>query len=146
MHTAGNYFNKEIRPITLGLVYRGEDILVEKYDDLIKAQTFYRFIGGGIQFREKAEIALAREFREEINANINIISHKATIENIFSFGNSDEHEIAFVYEIQIDEHFYLLDKFEKTENNAINDVYWINKKKFISGELVLYPDGVINYI
>jgi 8-oxo-dGTP pyrophosphatase MutT (NUDIX family) len=146
LHTSGNYFNKEIRPKTLGIVYRGEDLLVEKYDDIVKSETFYRFLGGGINFQEKAEIALAREFKEEINATIKIIDHKVTLENIFSFGDSEEHEIVFIYEIMIDEHFYVCDKFEKTENNVKTDVYWIDKKKFINGELILYPVGVLSYI
>lgn len=146
LYTAGDFLNKEIKFKALGLVYRNNEILVEKYYDITKDETFYRFLGGGIDFHEKAEIALAREFKEEINATIKIVSHKVTLENIFKFGNSDEHEVVSVYEIQIDDHFYELDTFLKMENKTESDVYWIDKKKFIDKKLILYPKKIVEYI
>ena len=45
---------KEIRPIVLGLVRKGNKLLVSKGYDKLKEQEFYRCLGGGIEFfREK---------------------------------------------------------------------------------------------
>ena len=49
---------KEIRPIVLGIVKRNNKILVSKGYDKKKNQTFYRCLGGGIEFLETSEEAL----------------------------------------------------------------------------------------
>ena len=40
----------EIRPITLGLAIKNNKLLVEEKFDKVKNQTFYRCLGGGIEF------------------------------------------------------------------------------------------------
>lgn len=44
---------KEIRPIVLGLAVRNNKLLVSEGFDTKKNQTFYRCLGGGIEFLEK---------------------------------------------------------------------------------------------
>ena len=61
---------KEIRPIVLGLAIQDNKLLVNEGFDNVKNQTFYRCLGGGIEFLEKSTDALKREFLEEINTNI----------------------------------------------------------------------------
>lgn len=55
---------KEIRPIVLGLAIKNNKILVQEGFDKISKKTFYRCLGGGIEFLEKSEDALKREFSE----------------------------------------------------------------------------------
>ena len=43
---------KEIRPVVLGLVRRNNKILVSEGHDKNKNETFYRCLGGGIEFLE----------------------------------------------------------------------------------------------
>ena len=57
---------KEIRPIVLGIARRDNKILVSEGYDKIKKQTFYRCLGGGIEFLETSQIALKREYKEEL--------------------------------------------------------------------------------
>ena len=63
---------KEIRPIVLGLAIKNNKILVQEGFDKISEKTFYRCLGGGIEFLEKSEDALKREFSEEINIEITV--------------------------------------------------------------------------
>ncbi len=65
---------KEIRPIVLGLIKNGNKLLVSKGYDESKNQEFYRCLGGSIEFLEKSRDALKREFKEEINIDIEICS------------------------------------------------------------------------
>ena len=53
---------KEIRPVVLGLAVRNNKLLVSEGFDTVKNETFYRCLGGGIEFLEKSEDALKREF------------------------------------------------------------------------------------
>ena len=43
---------KEIRPIVLGLAIKNNKILVQEGFDKISKKTFYRCLGGGIEFLE----------------------------------------------------------------------------------------------
>lgn len=52
---------KEIRPIVLGLAIENNKLLVSKGFDNVKKQTFYRCLGGSIEFLEKSTDALKRE-------------------------------------------------------------------------------------
>ena len=66
----------EIRPIALGLAIKNNKLLVEEKFDKIKNQTFYRCLGGGIEFLEKSSDALKREFKEEVNIDITVNDYK----------------------------------------------------------------------
>ena len=55
-----------IRVTTLGLVRRGNEILVTEGIDAVSGTIFYRFPGGGIEFWENSERALEREDRKSV--------------------------------------------------------------------------------
>ena len=56
-----------IRPVVLGIAKRDNKILVSEGYDKVKNQTFYRCLGGGIEFFETSQEALVREFKEELD-------------------------------------------------------------------------------
>jgi ADP-ribose pyrophosphatase YjhB (NUDIX family) len=51
----------------------------------VKKETFYRPLGGGIEFHETGKVAVEREIQEELG--LKIIVHKLveTFENIFEY-------------------------------------------------------------
>ncbi|MCA9941424.1 MAG: NUDIX domain-containing protein, partial [Anaerolineales bacterium] len=57
-----------IRPLVICLFRHKNHILVMEGYDPVKQQTFYRPLGGGIEFGEHSAIALRRELREELGA------------------------------------------------------------------------------
>ena len=63
---------KEIRPIVLGIARKNNKILVSEGYDKVKNQTFYRCLGGGIEFLETSQEALKREYKEELGIIIDI--------------------------------------------------------------------------
>lgn len=136
---------KEIRPIALGLCIRNGKLLVGEGFDNVKNQTFYRCLGGGIEFLEKSSDALKREFQEEINANIIVKDFLGISENIFTYKGKNAHELILFYSIDI------LDKDYK-EEYLINDACgefkakWIDIYDFKNNSKILYPKEVFEYI
>ena len=53
-----------IRPLAICLFSRGDQILVAEGFDPVKDETFYRPLGGAIEFGERAVQTLARELSE----------------------------------------------------------------------------------
>ncbi len=136
---------QEIRPIVLGIAIRNGKLLVGEGFDTVKKQTFYRCLGGGIEFLEKSTDALRREFKEEIGSTITIKEFLGTSENIFTYQGKSAHEIVFYYAVDIpnedyQEEYHILDEGK----NSI--AKWIDIKDFKDGKKILYPEEVFQYI
>ena len=95
-----NKFPK-IRPIVLGIAIKDNKILVSEYYDKVTNKTFYRCLGGGIEFLEKSDVALKREFLEELGIEITLKDFLGIEENIFTFEGKEAHELVFFYSINI---------------------------------------------
>jgi len=135
---------KEIRPIALGLAIKDNKVLVSEGYDKVKDQTFYRCLGGGIEFLEKSDEALKREFKEEIGADVTVKDFLGLQENIFTFNGKNGHELIFIYSVDINDCDY------KEEYNIIDEVNsiakWIDIEGFKSGKEILYPTEVLKYL
>lgn len=136
---------KEIRPIVLGLAIKDNKILVEEGFDNVKNQTFYRCLGGGIEFLEKSVDALKREFQEELNSDIIVQDFLGISENIFTYEGKNAHELILFYSIDIPEEFYK-DEYVVTDDHGISTAKWIDVDEFKSGKKILYPEEVFKYI
>lgn len=137
--------SNSIRPIVLGLAKKDNKILVGQGYDKVKNQTFYRALGGGIEFTETSKDAIIREFKEEINADIIVHDLLDVSENMFTYKGNYGHEIVFIYSIDIPEKFYkekYLIKDDSSEYTAI----WVDIEDFKSGNKILYPDDFLKYL
>ena len=134
-----------IRPIAIGLVRRGDDILVSEGRDPASGEVFYRPLGGGIEFGEYGHQALIREMREELGAELAAVRYLATLENIFTYAGRSGHEIVQVYEAEfLDPSLYERDVMTGMEDdNTPMRVMWKPKADFVDGEVTLYPDGFV---
>lgn len=136
---------KEIRPIVLGLAIKDNKLLVGEGFDNVKSETFYRCLGGGIEFLEKSTDALKREFKEEIDINITVKNFLGISENIFTYKGRNAHELILFYSIEISDDDY-------KEEYIINDdcgkykAKWINIEEFKNKNKVLYPEDIFKYI
>lgn len=136
---------KEIRPIALGLAIKNNKLLVGEGFDNIKNQTFYRCLGGGIEFLEKSSDALKREFWEEIGANIIIKDFLGISENIFTYKGKNAHELVLFYSIDISENDYK-EEYEINDDCGKYKARWIEIDEFKNKNKVLYPEEVFKYI
>ena len=138
----------EIRVIVLGLIQDGDRIFVSEGYDPAKQLTFYRALGGGVDFGETSLAALKREFLEEIQAELTNIRYLGCIENLFIFNARKGHEIIQLYRCDFaDPKFYQLQSlvFHESENHK-HKAMWIDISRFKSGELRLVPEEFFNYL
>lgn len=88
-----------IRNLALGLPVRDGHVLVHDGVEGGTGRTFHRALGGGIEFGETAERALRREFREELDVDLDEVRLLAVLESVFTFEGSAGHEIAHVFAV-----------------------------------------------
>lgn len=134
-----------IRPIALAAIRRGSELLVFDALDSVKEQRFHRLLGGGIEFGERAADAVARELREETGSEARVGRLLGVLENIFTFEGDLGHEIAYVFEVELeDRSLYERDAFEIVDVVGGQDVripvLWVDPLRL---DAPLYPDGVL---
>ena len=135
----------KIRLIALCVCSREDKILVMEGYDSVKDLSFYRPLGGGIEFGELGAETVVRELMEEIGTNIIDVRYLFTIENIFVYEGKPSHEVALIYDgAFVDESLYRKDVIEGTEANGepIRAV-WRSLKDFRHGHPPLYPTGLL---
>ncbi len=86
-----------IRVVALALVvWRDHVLFAEGYDE-VKRETFYRALGGEVEFGETAAEAAIRELREETGHAIQVQAPLGIIENLFMYRGATGHEICFEF-------------------------------------------------
>jgi 8-oxo-dGTP pyrophosphatase MutT (NUDIX family) len=139
--------NDRIRTIVLGVVRDGDRLFVSEAYDSVKQSTYYRALGGGIEFGETSLDALKREFREEIQADLTNIQYLGCLENLFTCNGKPGHELVQLYCCDfVDSRFYEAKEVLVTEGNTTAIAYWIPIQKFESGELRLVPERCLDYL
>ena len=136
---------KEIRPIALGLAIKDNKLLVSEGFDKVKNETFYRCLGGGIEFLEKSEEALKREFLEEINVDIVVKDFLGISENIFTYQGKNAHELILFYSIEISDENYQ-EEYKVIDDHGETIAKWIDINEFKNKNKILYPEEVFKYI
>jgi len=135
-----------IRVLALGIIWRGDKLLVAEGYDPFKRQTFYRPLGGGVEFGEYARDALIREFDEELSAELVNIHYLETLQNIFTFDGQPGHEIILLFEAGFaDETLYARDDLMVIEANESAQAAWKRLDEF-TDETPLYPAGLCDLL
>ncbi len=130
-----------IRPLALGVIRRGGALLVFEGHDGVKDETFYRPLGGGIEFGETGAEALRREFREELDADVEVGARIEVLENVFVSEGRTGHEIVFLYDAAFaDPSFYAKEEMKILDDDST--ARWVDVADFRDGSKILYPKGL----
>ena len=135
----------QIRPIVLGVAIKDGKLLVSEGYDKLKDQAFYRCLGGGIEFLEKSDEALKREFVEELGIEITTKDFLGIAENIFTFEGKNGHELVFFYSIDINDSDYK-DEYTILDMEKETKVKWIDIEDLKSKKQIVYPQEVLKYL
>jgi len=136
----------EIRALAICVFSNNGRILAAEGYDSVKKQTFYRPLGGMIEFGEPAEEALRREIGEEIAAEIASPRLQGVTENIFVYEGEPGHEIVFVFDAEfVDRSLYEREVIEGDEFGQRFKAVWKKLGEF-SAETPLYPDGLLELL
>ena len=137
----------KIRPLALCVFLNQNKILVAEGYDPKKDQTFYRPIGGGIEFGERSDETVRREIMEELDAEVADLKYLGTFENIFIFNGNPGHEIIQVYDGRlVNSRLYEQAEMSGHEAGAGTfKVVWKHLDEFNS-QTPLYPDGLLELL
>lgn len=137
-----------IRVLTLGLFCQGDMIFVAEGRDAVADKTFYRPIGGAVEFGELAADALTREVDEEIGAAIEDVRYLFTLENIFTYEGEPGHEICLVHDARFVEPQRRASDYTVVGHDDGDILYTATYKplSFFSASDAppLYPDGLLD--
>lgn len=117
---------KEIRGLSVVVIKRNDSILVSPGYDKVKKKSFFRLLGGGIDFGESAVKALKRELKEELDATLKNIRLLEISENIFVYNKKPGHEICFIYEAEFkNKKLYEKESFKILDSDRKGEVIWV---------------------
>ena len=138
-----------IRALAICLFLHNGKILVSEERDPTKDETFYRPLGGGIEFGEHSIEAIHRELMEEIGAEVKDLVYLGTLENIFTFDGEPGHEIVQIYDGVLEEsglYEQAVIPGHEAEVNLSMKVVWKSLDEFGLGKSILYPDGLLEML
>jgi len=133
------------RANTLGIILKKNYILLEEQKGKHSKGNglFYRPIGGTIEYGERSDETLLREYMEELGVEIIIKRYLTCIENIYKIDENVGHEITQLYLVDFkDKNLYQREIFTVREAERITYAKWIQKEDVVAGKKILYPDGL----
>jgi 8-oxo-dGTP pyrophosphatase MutT (NUDIX family) len=137
-----------IRPIAICVFRNNNRILVFEGHDTIKGETFYRPLGGGIEFGEYSEVAVRREIMEELRSEIEDLRYLGMVENVFVHDGRAGHEIVMIYDGALKmSGLYEQAEMEVLEaNGEVIRAMWKRLDEFGEGKSILYPTGLLEML
>ncbi|MDY0095801.1 MAG: NUDIX hydrolase [Candidatus Vecturithrix sp.] len=136
-----------IRPLALCIFQKDQQILVYEGYDPVKQETFYRPLGGGIEFGEQSTQTAVREMREELHAEICNLRYLGCLENIFVYNGVPGHELIQVYRAEfVDSGLYDgTPQASEIDGSPIKTV-WKSLEDLKIGKSPLYPTGLLQLL
>lgn len=122
-------------------------LFVFKGCDPATGETYYRPLGGGVEFGESGADCVVRELREEIGAELEAVDYLGTIENLFTYDSQMGHEIVLVYRARFDDpQRYQPGPVAVHEECEVLTAHWVPLEDFESGAARLVPDGLLELL
>jgi len=97
-----------INAVALGVVLVDGHLLLEPMAKWLNVGLQWRAIGGFVEFGERSADAVVREFKEELDRDVEVVRLLEVSEHLFEFepdsGSITGHEITFLYEVRFAAH------------------------------------------
>ena len=138
-----------IRPIAICVFRRDGRILAAEHYEPLKQQTFYRPLGGSIEFGEYSATTVQRELQEELGAEVTDLRYLGALENVFTYNGQTGHEIVLVYDgAFVDHSLYGRPGLDAVEDNgAPFRAVWLNLADCrLPGAPPVYPTGLLELL
>ena len=136
-----------VRPIAIGVIRRGEELLVVAVADDTGAIKGWRPLGGSIELGERAAETLRREFMEELGEPITEPKLMAVLESLYVHHGAQGHEIVFVFATGFaDADVYRRDRFQFRDGGVDNTAQWVDIARFRGGQEQLFPSGLVEVL
>ncbi len=132
-----------IRSTALAILLWRDHLLANRYPHPDGA--FYRPLGGGIHFGERAIDALHREMLEELGRPVEVVEHIGVAENIFELDGEPGHQLMFEFVVAWPaghEPADLSPIAGYEDNGEPIDARWLPLDRVLAGDYTLYPDGL----
>ncbi|MDA0352188.1 MAG: NUDIX domain-containing protein [Chloroflexi bacterium] len=136
-----------IRPTALAVLLWRDHLLAARYEH--PRGTYYRPLGGGIDFGERAVDALYREIHEELGRAVELVDRLAVSENIFELDGEPGHQIMFEFVVRWPpgtEPVDLSPIAGAEANGEPLDARWLPLSEVFAGAYTLYPDGLADRV
>ena len=140
-------YKNRIRPIAVSIIRNNNAIFAYQRQDDVTKEKFYRLVGGAIEFGEKSDIALEREFKEELSLSLSNIRFLSSFDSIFKFNNQKMHEIVYLFDSEFeDKSVYQEDKIQGLEGDRTFEAEWISISDLINKKYTIYPEEILSYL
>ncbi len=141
---------QRIRPLAICVFRNNNRILVNQGYDSIKAEYFYRPLGGAIEFGEPSRETICRELMEELHVQVDreSLEYLGTLESIFTFNGAAGHEIVMIYHGKLeDSKLYERPEIVGKESDGEEfHAVWKDLDEFGEGKDILYPTGLLEML
>jgi len=143
-----------INAVALGVILRDDHLLLEPMAKWLNVGLMWRPIGGFVEFGERSEDAVVREFKEELRREVEVVRLLEVSEHLFEFapesGPLHGHEITFLYELRFASHDTPADldpiaSFEQDapEGEAHSLARWLPVAELKAGLHPVYPADLL---
>jgi len=135
---------RRIRVIAIAALVHRDHVLLAEGHDPVKGETFYRPLGGGVEFGERAAEAVVREFVEETGFEIEIVDSLGVVENLFIYRGQPGHEVVFEFAARFSEGAAPpeLATVEAIEGAETFLAKWLPMAEVLAGVHRVYPDAL----
>ena len=129
------------------IIRRGGDVLLSFAIDPASGIRYGRFLGGAIEFGERAADTVRRELHEEIGLALGDVSPRGVVEDVCEWGGRLHHEITFVFDATFAEPAaYERESFVVNETVCDGPAVWVPVGRLTSGEIPLYPPELVHVL